>query len=72
MKVTELYVDRSGPARGLQTISDRPLLIGAILARSARRAERRAFWRRLFGLERAARTIVVRFPGGETIYSPGR
>ncbi len=57
----------------MKTITEmRPLLIAELLRRAKERDERRAWWRRFFGLERAPRTHVARISATETIYSPGR
>jgi hypothetical protein len=56
----------------MKLLSEHPLLIGQILARSDRRLARRAFWRRLFGRDREARVNIVRFSHKEIVISHGR
>jgi hypothetical protein len=53
----------------IPTLSDHPLLIGRLLARAQKREERRAYWRRLFGLDHKPKTHVARISATETIYS---
>ena len=59
----------------MKTLTDYPLALGEALRRADLRAKRRqkraSFVRRLLG-KREPRTNVVRFEGGETVFSEGR